>query len=464
MRSSGVFPHQCPERPSLSSSRSRSENDAAVKPISALSLLRIAINRRNRTEEEEEEEVVVNHNRNNDNDINSNILLSSLPSSLSSSSSSSSSFIYLLRNPFFSLPLGITEIAGPAGVGKTQIALSLCADCVLQHHNHNHHQNHNDENNNNNNNNNDMKKKKKKAVYIQLGGSSKFLQTASRRLQSMIQSRTVTTTPTTENNGDTNNNYNHQHQQQQDDDNDGIVHDCLTRVLVRWICNSDELMDLLTTNLDRLLHQNPTISLVILDGIANLFRFLPEYEPQSSSQQQQSSQHYNNNNPWHHRAITFFQISNLCKELSTKYEVPFVIINECTTKIPNDTITTSTDTGGTTFHRNYQQKQLPVLEPALGLAWSQCVNCRFFVRRLGVMTTTYNNSNNSSDHQQQQLQESSSSTATTAAMPTSTTNSGNSNNNKAYGRRLLHCLKAPHISSERAKLEFTIDRSGVIPI
>jgi RecA/RadA recombinase len=449
----------CPE-PSLSSSRSSrssSENDAAVKPISALALFRIAINRRNRRKEEE----VINHNRNNDNGNRNN----NNNNSTLSSSSSSSSLIYLLRNPFFSLPLGITEIAGPAGVGKTQIALSLCADCVLQHHNH--HNRNNDENSNNNNNNNT---KKKKAVYIQLGGSSKFLQTASRRVQSMIQSRIITTT------GDNGDRQQRNHHQEADDD--GIVHDCLTRVLVRWICNSDELMDLLITNLDRLLHQHPTISIVVLDGIANLFRFLPEYESQSSSQQQQQQQqqHYSNNNPWHHRAITFFQISNLCKELSSKYEVPFVIINECTTKIPNDTTTTTTttDTGGTTFRRcQQQQKQLPVLEPALGLAWSQCVNCRFFVRRLGVMTTCNNNNNSSSDQQQQQQQQLSSSTATSTNMLTSTTNrsnnnksnsNSNNNNNKVYGRRLLHCLKAPHVSSEHAKLEFTIDRSGIIPI
>jgi len=338
--------------------------------------------------------------------------------------------VFLLQNPYFSLPLGITEIAGPAGVGKTQIGLSLCADCV-QYDEH------------------------RKAVYIQLGGSSKFLHTASRRLQTMLKYRISTAAAaaavvieaantTTQNNGFTSYRHHHSDQQQPHQKRQDDVHDCLTRILVRWICNSEELTELLTTSLGRLLHHHRTISVVVLDGIANLFRIIPEYELSSSTQ---SSSQYHYNNPWHHRAVTFFQISKLCRELSSKFEVPFVVINECTSKIPNDTTTT-----GETLHRRMKQ-QTVVLEPALGLAWSQCVNCRFFVSRSGEMT----HSNSSSSNNQQQQQQESISTATTT--PTSNSN----NTNKVY-RRLLHCLKAPHISSESAKSEFSIDSSGVIPI
>jgi len=391
-------------------------NKAIVKPVSASQLLRIAINRRRRGRD-----VITktagNHNRNNDDNINKN----------KNVSSSSSSLVFLLQNPYFSLPFGITEIAGPAGVGKTQIGLSLCADCV-QYDEH------------------------RKAVYIQLGGSSKFLHTASRRLQTMLQHRISTAVvvkeivdTTARNNDIPRHRHHHSDQQQQQRQND--VHDCLTRILVRWICNSEELTELLTTSLGRLLHHHRTISLVVLDGIANLFRIIPEYDLSPSTQ---SSSQYHYNNPWHHRAVTFFQISKLCRELSSKFEVPFVIINECTSKIPNDT----TITGGT-LHRRMKQ-QTVVLEPALGLAWSQCVNCRFFVRRSGE--TTCSNSSSNNQQQEQQQQHESLSTATT----TSTSNNNN-NNNKAY-RRILHCLKAPHISSESAKLEFTIDNSGVIPI
>lgn len=182
------------------------------------------------------------------------------------------------------------------------------------------------------------------------------------------------------------------------------VHECLTRILVHWVCNSEELMLLLQTSLPMLLRQHDTVSLVVLDGIANLFR-LVEDGPQGRS------------NPWHDRAVTFFQISNLCKELSSRFGVPFLVLNECTSRIKSET------------------NQQSVLEPALGLAWAQCVNASFFVRR---QSTQYFNA--------------------------SEKNSGENANKapQAACRRILQCLKAPHISSEHSVAKFWIDGSGVV--
>ena len=389
----------------------------AVQPISSSQLLRVARSRgRNDT-------TSIGRNSDHDNNSKSRRILSS-------SSPQSSSTIYLVGHPYFPLPIGITEISGPSGVGKTQIGLSLCADCVSD--------------------------KRRKAVYIQLGGSSRMLQTASRRLQSMIQSKIsaaeateATATGTQKVNGSSN----------KDDGVDDIaifVHDCLTRIFVRWICNSDELMELLSTSLERLLcDHDGTISLVVLDGIASLFRLLPEYELSSPSSQ---TQYHYKNNPWHHRATTFFQISNLCKKLSSKYDVPFVVTNECTTRIPDsDTSNLPTNEGRMDRHRN-QNHQRSFLEPALGLAWSQCVNCRFFVRRSGTETHTVKINRNNKQQQQQQEEYQHGIPSTVKK------NQNDSSDYKKSYLRILRCVKAPHICSNHPKVEFIIDNSGVLPI
>ena len=312
-----------------------------------------------------------------------------------------SSLLLLVNNPFFSLPLGVTELAGPAGGGKTQIALSLCADCV-QHQPgqqlHTQQQSH--------------YQIKKKAVYIQLGGSSRFLQTASRRLEQMLLSRMVTNM----NDGDD--------PAASAKNEEEIVHDCLTRILVHWICNSEELMELLRTSLPRLFRKHPNISLVVLDGIANLFRLLPEQEQQSSK-----------SNLWHDRAIAFFQISNLCKELSSRYGAPFVILNECTSKISNEVTRQQFQTNAT-------------LEPALGLSWSQSVNCSFFVQRESIAATnvTMGLHQNQSETRQSNTKDNCNATKQNVSI------------------RTLRCLKAPHISFEHSVARFWIDESGIISI
>ena len=114
---------------------------------------------------------------------------------------------------------------------------------------------------------------------------------------------------------------------------------------------------------------------------------------------------------WHQqRAITFFQISNLCKLLSTQFQIPFVIINQATTRIIVDD---EESDAATTLNTTK-------LEPALGLAWSQCVNSTFFVTKKGEETLS----------------------------------------TMSRRRRLVQCLKAPHISSDDSFWEFTIDQGG----
>jgi len=374
----------------------------------------------------------------------------------------------LLENPFYSLPLGITELAGPAGAGKTQIALSLCADCVRDQELEQNQQQQQQGRGGGHRRTEDGNQRK--AVYVRLGGSSRFLQIASRRLQQMLRSRIAAGS--------------HAEGQPRSQKpplaelDERNVHDSLTRILVHWVCNPEELMDLLRTNLPRLLRKHPGISVVVLDGIATLFRLLPDEAEQQQQQQQQQNDDTKTNdddneargfgggggtgsNPWQHRAATFFQISNLCKELSSRFEVPFVVLNECTSKIPAGIATGGAPAGrwdSTVRYRRQQQQQKrgpnAASEPALGLAWSQCVNCSFFVRRANEADDSnscfYGTQND--PHRRNH------------PFPAATTSRHNNTITGGVCSRVLECLRAPHVSSDHSVAEFWIGRSGVVPM
>ena len=284
----------------------------------------------------------------------------------------------LLQHPALELTRGsITQLAGPAGTGKTQMALTLLCDCVLQN-------NGNNDNNNNNHNN------QKKAVYISLGGGRNYLGTISKRLQTMLASRWI------RNNNPPRSNTQQQQQQQQ----------LLANIFLQWIPNSDELLDTLQTALPRLLNlHNPTISLVVLDGIANLFRLETNHQKRSN---------------------LFFQLSSRCKAISDQFKIPFLIVNAATTKIQNE-------------NNNPFGNSSSFLEPALGLSWAQCVNSTFFVTRQAGTTTT----------------------TTTTTIPTTT--QSNQSTTITVPRRILRCVKSPQVPANAA-IEFYIDCRGTVRI
>ena len=321
--------------------------------------------------------------------------------------SSSSSFLFLFENPIFSIPLGITELAGPAGVGKTQVALSLCVDCVLYQ-----------QNGRDRSRGKDKQQQKKKAVFIQLGGSSRFLRIVSRRLERMLLSR-VEATAAVPHNGNS-----------KSCSNKEVIHDCLTRILVHWVCNSEELMEVLKTRLPRLLCIHRATSIVVLDSIANLFRLFPEEHCGTQNPKERSS------NPWHDRAVTFFQISNICKELSSRFGVPFVVLNECTSNF-------------STVHAHHDQR-ISTMKPALGLAWSQCVNCSYFIQR---DSTTISNTTSLPLQDERKIDKRNSLISPNIR-----------NKQEAVNSRNVICLKAPHISSTHPRAKFWINQSGVIPL
>lgn len=290
----------------------------------------------------------------------------------------------LLHHPGLTLPLGITQLAGPAGTGKTQIALTLLCDCILQ-------------------------SKQQRAVYVSLGGSSSHLGRTSKRLATMLASRLETnhTTKDDDGDGDDSNNNNNNN----DNTTDVFLSkEYLSRIHVHWIRNSEDLLELLETKLEGLLQlHHPNVSVVVLDGIANLFRGIQEEEE-------------NTPNPWQHRATMFFRISSRCKQLSSSYQTPFLIINEATTKIAN------TNENLPPTHKNQ-------LQPALGLSWAQSVNSTFFVTRGGAGTDRKSAPSDSDESQP----------------------------NQTVSRRLLKCIKAPHLPGNEI-VSFFIDHRGTFRI
>ena len=125
----------------------------------------------------------------------------------------------------------------------------------------------------------------------------------------------------------------------------------LSRILSRCIYNEEEFHDWLFHQLPDMLslhnnaHSNkrlPThegrIGIIVIDSMAGLFRISDE--GQSSS--------------WYvRRSGILFQAAAQLKKLSSQYHVPVVVVNQVS--------------GSTT--------------PALGLSWSHCINCRYFITR-----------------------------------------------------------------------------------
>jgi hypothetical protein len=228
-----------------------------------------------------------------------------------------------LEHPDLALPLGITQLAGPAGSGKTQVSLSMCVSSALSG---------------------------RQAVYIILGGSSNGLVKASVRLETMLTAR-LQNTPSASTSTST---------------STSTIQYLLSQIWLHSIRNPDDLVECLSKKLPSLLTQHPGISVVILDNIATLFRY--QDDPGLA-------------NPWHTRSATLFQCSAICKQLSTHYQIPFLIINQVTTKLSHS------DSNSNSNPPPLSSQQHAFLEPALGLSWSQCCNATWFLTRCSESST-----------------------------------------------------------------------------
>lgn len=181
-------------------------------------------------------------------------------------------------NADFELGVGITELAGSAGCGKTQIALSVCVTCACTR----------------------LKVPDLstpgpfgKAIYLSLGeGTSQCV--IAKRLSQMAAARLANATANLAGQS---------------------VTSILGRILTRFIRNQDEFETFVFHELPRVLGQDNDIAFVAVDSIASMYRALDGSHSKGAVE----------------RSGLLFCIAAQIKKLSGHHRVPFVVINQVTT-------------------------------------------------------------------------------------------------------------------------------------
>lgn len=256
---------------------------------------------------------------------------------------------------WLSLGDGIHELAGEAGTGKTQVALSLLLQAAVM-------------NTDtaavptvtapDNNNNNNHKKTGCRAIYISLGKASmpKILQ----RLSQMAEAWALE----------------HQQHQQQDDHQQQhqqttAVHtQVLSRIMTRAVVNQDDLFHLMRHEMRALLEQETDTRVLVLDSVADLFRGM-NHEGGANTSGACNNNMQDDKNLAASRSATLFSLAAILKEYSDTYHIPIVVINQVTARISNNNHS----------EQQQQQQSLSSVLPALGLSWAHCVNTSYLLTR-----------------------------------------------------------------------------------
>ena len=283
--------------------------------------------------------------------------------------------------PWLTLRPGhLYELAGEAGSGKTQIALSLCVDAAIVmmttgtslvapdsvpprpvavapapvH-----------------------------AVYLALG-STQLASHAVHRWQQMVRARRSQTL---------------QPAPQQDSTTTTAI---LQRLVVKPIVHKDQWDDLLLYELEALLQkqaqpstttttttttatssQHP-VQLVVVDSLANLFRFLEDEDQNNSSNSISETKPPSGGAPSvaiQNRAASFFRLAARLKQLACQYHFVVLVLNQVTT-----TPVSSADP--------IQPANSPL--PALGLSWAHCVTESMMVTKQPAALSSSSSSSSSS--------------------------------------------------------------------
>jgi RecA/RadA recombinase len=322
------------------------------------------------------------------------------------------------RLAWLKLGHGITELAGEAGSGKSQIAMSLCVHAVM--------------------------KQQKKAVYISLAGGQASLSRIAYRMQQIANAQQLQQS----------------HVHQSSDHSFSTTHDdggaatsqtrVLSQILTYSVRNQEDLFSLLRQDLPLCLkeydackpspstpatvdpctprqqqhhrqvqpteypQQNKdqhTVALVVLDSIADLFRLGNSDNPDDKAAILK-------------RSYLLFDLAAVLKELSDRYQVPILVINQVTA----DFVSTGRSNNSL---------------PALGLSWANCVNAAYIIRRdTGPNNMQVKNSNRND--------------------MTTTDNIENSDHKYHSGRRHVFLAKsAKHAVNQNAS--FIIGPGGVEP-
>lgn len=254
---------------------------------------------------------------------------------------------------WLTLPIGgIHELAGEAGAGKTQVALSLCIAAALS--------------------NTTTStattttiaaaaikpKQPIRAIYVGLGKAT--MPKVAQRLQQMAAAQTQrqspTTTPSTLTSTTT---------------TAGTV---LSRILTRACVNQDNLWHLLQTELPLVLQQQPC-SILILDSVADLFRSQQLHDTRAASQTT------NESHLAARRSATLFSLAALLKQYSERYNVTVLVLNQVTASMGNDPAQRSTMAFQSSSNNNNNNDNISTSLPALGLSWAHCVNHSYLMSR-----------------------------------------------------------------------------------
>lgn len=199
---------------------------------------------------------------------------------------------------------GLTEIAGEAGVGKSQICMQLLLSAALP-------------SNVSSRDSNDRSSVTGPGSFVLSCGEGPF---PSRRLSQMATRMAATA-------------------------GEGVTADqLLQRIVVQEARNLDEQLDVIIQKLPEIMERFQ-LQLVVVDSIASLFR----------------SEMGNKRSDMTLRTRLLYKMAQVMKTLSVKHNTAFVVVNQVTSK-------PIFGGGGATV-------------PALGMAWSNCVNTRLVLHR-----------------------------------------------------------------------------------
>ena len=308
----------------------------------------------------------------------------------------------------------IIEISGEAGSGKTQLCLSTCVTCVTTTtttattttatHN----------NNNNSNDDNDSSQQYFNAMYITMGSEGKQSKQIAQRLYQMIQHRIISSSTISSSNL-----------------LDKNIRSIMKRIHINHVHNEEDLLELVTMTLPKLLQKSNCgvsagsggssttsssnrFGVIVLDSIAGIFRdydttttSMNNYDQKnnhnsndtnqqlttSSSSSSSSSSSFTKAKYYAKRSELFYTISSHLKKLSFTYNVHIIIVNQVTTDFIHNY-----------YNHHHKRRKMDHIDnngvvrmkPALGLAWSYCVNDRFILSRCNKISCNSNSSSISS--------------------------------------------------------------------